>query len=187
MATHTEYTSESGEPIWGIFGEFKDPSAIYHGAEIVRDAGVKKWDVHSPFPIHGMDEAMGLSGPKVGYLVAFGGMLGASGAMLMQWYMNAYDYKFIVADKPFFAWEQFLPVTFELGVLISAFFAIFGMLALNKLPMFYHPLFKKERFLRASDDGFFIAIEARDSTFNPEKSRELLERAGAFNIELVEE
>ncbi|MEC9373841.1 MAG: DUF3341 domain-containing protein [Planctomycetota bacterium] len=173
--------------VWGLMAEYKDPAAITHAAEKVRDAGYRKWDVYSPFPIHGMDEAMGLPGSRVGFIVGMGALLGVTGAMLMQWWMSAVDYKIVVAGKPFFAWEQFTPITFELGVLLSAFGAIFGMLALNGLPLFFHPLFKKERFLRVSDDRFMIVVESADPNFDVRRTRELLEKAGGYNIETVED
>jgi len=169
-----------------MIAEYESPAALTHGAEAVRDAGYRKWDVYSPFPVHGMEEAMGLPGSRVGYIVGLGAIVGAGGAMLMQWWMSAVDYTLIVAGKPFFAWEQFMPITFELGVLLSAFGAIFGMLALNGLPMLHHPLQRSEQFLRASDDKFFIAIEADDANFDEVKTRELLESAGGFNTEMVE-
>jgi hypothetical protein len=185
---HAPSPAEAGPPsIWGVMAEYPTPAAIYHAAEEVRDAGFSRWDVYAPFPIHGIDEAMGLRGSKVAWIVGFGAFFGVVGAMTMQWWMLAIDYQIVVAAKPLFAWEQYLPVTFELGVLFSAFGAIFGMLALNKLPMWYHPLLKKERFLRVSDDRFIIAIEAADPRFDPVKTREMLTRLGATSVEMVEE
>jgi hypothetical protein len=174
-------------PIWGVMAEFKDPAALTHGAEKVRDAGYRKWDVYAPFPVHGMDEAMGLPPSRIGFIVGAGALLGVVGAMLMQGWMSAVDYRLVVDGKPFFAWEQFMPITFELGVLLSAFGAIFGMLALNGLPMLFHPLLKKERFLRVSDDRFMIVIESADPQFDLERTRSLLESAGGAHIEVVEE
>ena len=170
---------------WGVLAEFEDPTAIYKAAEKVRDAGFRKWDCYSPIPIHGLDEAMGLKRSKVAWVTGTGAVLGAGGAMLMQWWMSAVDYKIVVNGKPFFAWEQFLPVTFELGVLLAAFGSIFGMLVINGLPRWHHPLFGRPSFLRASDDKFFIAIEATDAKFAD--ARKILQDAGAMTIEEVEE
>lgn len=181
-----EQTPENTGRIWGVLAEFGSPADLTHGAEAVRDAGYRKWDVYSPFPVHGMDEAMGLGPSRVGLIVGMGAILGAGGAMLMQWWMSAVDYTLIVGGKPFFAWEQFMPITFELGVLLSAFGGIFGMLALNGLPLLFHPLFRSEQFLRVSDDKFFIAIEADDPNFDQVKTQETLESIGGFNIEMVE-
>jgi len=180
--------TDSGQaPLWGVMAEYEDPAALTHAAERVRDAGYRKWDVYSPFPVHGMDEAMGIPHSRVGFIVGAGALLGVVGAMLMQGWMSAVDYKIVVADKPFFAWEQFMPITFELGVLLSAFGAIFGMLALNGLPRLNHPLFKKERFLRVSDDRFMIVIEAADPQFDLGRTRSLLESAGGTNVEVVDQ
>lgn len=106
--------------------------------------------------------------------------------MLMQWWMLAVDYPMVIGGKPLFAWEQYLPVTFELGILLGSISAIAGMFVLNKLPMPYHPLAKKERFLRVSDDRFVIAIEAGDPKFDAGGVRRLLEDAGGTNIDEVE-
>ncbi len=182
-----QYTTESGEPVWGVMAEFESPAAITHAAEMMRDAGYRKWDVYSPFPIHGMDEAMGLPPSNVGWITGAGALFGAGGGMLLQWWTSAVDYEIIVDGKPFFAWEQFMPITFELGVLFASFGALLGMLALNKLPMLYHPLLKKDRFLRVSDDRFVIAVEAADPSFDPSETRALLERAGGYNLDLVED
>lgn len=166
--------------------EFDSPAAICRAAEQVRNAGYRKWDVYSPIPIHGMNEFMGLKPSKMAWIVGTCAAIGASGGFLLQWWTSAVAYPLIVHGKPYGAWEQFVPVTFELSVLLAGFGAVFGMLAINGLPRWSHPLFSKERFLRASDDGFFIAIEARDKQFDPGKTRSLLESAGGVNIELVE-
>lgn len=176
-----------GARVWGVMAEYKTPAALLHAAERVRDAGYRRWDTYAPFPIHTMDKAMGLKPSRVGFIVGFGAFVGASGAMLLQWWTSAVDYPLIVAGKPFWAWEQFLPITFELGVLIASFGAIIGMLALNGLPRWHHPLFTKERFLRVSDDRFVLAIEARDPKYDPVQTRELLERAGGMNFDVVED
>ncbi len=171
---------------YGLLAEFEDVTAIYKAAQRVRDEGYKNWDVFSPFPIHNMDEAMGLGRPKVSLFMGTGALCGVSGALLMQWWMNAVDYQILNGGKPLFAWEQATPVTFELGVLLSAFGCLGGMLLLNKLPMPYHPLFKKDNFLRSSDDKFFIAIESKDPKFDESSTKGFLESLGGFNIETVE-
>lgn len=173
-------------PKYGLLAEFEDVTAVYGAAKRVREEGYAKWDVHSPFPIHGMDEAMGLARPKVSFFMGTGALLGVGGALLMQWWMNAVDYSILVAGKPMFAWEQATPITFELGVLLSAFGCLGGMLLLNKLPMPYHPLLRKDNFLRSSDDKFFIAIEADDPKYDESQTRAFLESLGGFNIETVE-
>lgn len=180
------YTTESGERVHGVMAEFAGPPEIYHAAERVRDAGYKRWDVYSPFPIHGIDEAMGLSPTKLPLVAGIIGLTGAGLGYLLQRTVESI-YPLVVQGKPPGAWQPWVPVTFEVGILFTAFCALLGMLAFNKLPMWHHPLLKKERFLRVSDDRFIICIEATDPSFDPEKTRELLRSAGATSIELVEE
>lgn len=175
-----------GGGVWGLMAEFPDVASVYHAAEKVRDAGYTKWDTYAPFPIHNMDEAMGLPRSKVAWVMGTAAATGLACAIAMQWWMSGTDYPIVTAGKPYVAWEQFMPVMFELSVLFSAFGALLGMLALNKLPMWYHPLLKKEKFLRVSDDKFFIAIEAADPKFDPERTRQLLAGAGASSVEVVE-
>jgi hypothetical protein len=170
------YVTEAGVPVHGVIAEFANPAATYHAAEKVRDAGYSKWDVFSPF-----------------LLVGVGAMTGVTLAYLMQWWMSAVDYPLVTQGKPYGSlvgeggWESFVPITFELGVLFSAFTALIGMLALNGLPRHHHPLMKKERFLRVSDDRFIICVEAADDKFDPEATRALLASLGGTNIDLVED
>lgn len=171
--------------VWGLLAEYHDTPSIYHAAEKVRDAGFKKWDSFGPFAVHGLDEAMGAPRSKVAWIMGTGAFTGVACAYLMQWWMSSVDYPMVVAGKPFTAWEQWMPIMFELGVLLSAFGAIFGMLALNGLPRWYHPVMKHDRFLRASDDRFFIAIEAADPLFDVNRTRDLLAATGASHIEVV--
>ena len=181
------YVTEAGEPIHGIMAEFATPAEIVHACEAVRDAGYTRWDSFTPFPVHGMEEAMGIKRTILPVMVFFGGMTGASLGMLLQWWTSAVDYQMVTQGKPYFAWQAFVPITFELGILLSAFTTIIGMLALNALPRWNHPLLKKERFLAVSDDRFFICIEASDPKFDPELTRALLKDSGAASVELVEE
>ena len=182
-----KYITEKGEEVHGVLAEFHTPAAVYHAAELVRDAGYTQWDVYAPFPIHGIEDAMGSRRTILPVFVAAGAFTGAFLAWLMQWWMSYINYPLVVQGKPAYAWEPFTPIIFELGVLFSAFSALLSMFALNGLPRFYHPLFKKDRFLRMSQDRFGIAIEANDPRFEPAATRRLLESAGARAIELVEE
>lgn len=181
------YVTEAGAPVHGIVAEFATPSGVYHAAEKVRDAGYTRWDVHSPFPIHGIEDAMGMRRTILPVIVATCAFVGVFCALLMQWWMGAVDYPLMVQGKPYAAWEPWVPITFELGVLFSAFGALIGMMALNGLPRFYHPLFRKDRFLRSGQDRFFISIEASDPKFDPYRARDLLQAAGGTDIDLVEE
>lgn len=173
--------------MWGVMAEFPDVTSLYHAAEKVREAGYTRWDVYAPFPVHGMDEAMGLKSPRVAFFTAMGAIAGVSLAFWMQWWMPSIDYKIVNGGKPLFAWEQAVPIAFELGVLFASICTILGMFILNRLPMWYHPLHKKERFLRCSDDRFVIAIETTDPNYNEHRTRELLESSGGRNFDTVED
>jgi len=175
-----------GTKYFGVLARFEGPKQIYRACERVRDAGYKKWDAHTPFPVHGLDGAMGLGDSRLPWIVLVCALSGAVGGMLLQWWVAVHGYALVISGKPFFSWPAFVPVMFELGVLGGAVGAVFGMLGLNKLPMLYHPLFRSKQFERVTDDAFFISIEAWDPLFDPTKTVELLERAGASDVELVD-
>lgn len=181
------YTTEAGVPVYGMMAEFGTPGEVYRAAEKFRDAGYTRWDVHTPFPIHGMEEAMGIKRTILPKIVAVVGLSGAGLGFLMQWWMSAVDYTLTVQGKPFNSWQAFIPITFECGILLSAFAALIGMLALNGIPRHNHPLMRKDRFLGCSEDLFVISVEAGDAKFDPEQTRRLLESAGGKNIDLVED
>ena len=173
--------------VYGVLGEFQHAGGLLHAAEGVHGAGYKRFDAHSPFPIHGMDKAMGLGQSILGFLVFGGGVTGCFLGWLMQWWMNGVDYPLNISGKPFFAIEPSIPIMFELTVLFSALTAVFGMFALNKLPRPYNPLFYSKRFAKVSDDGFFLSIESRDPNFDVEQSSQLLRDLGAVNVEVIED
>lgn len=181
------YKTESGAKVYGIMAEYADPTAMIHAAQKARDAGYRKWDVYSPFPIHGMDAAMGIRRTQLPLAVALVGLSAAAIGFLFQWYVSADLYPMVVQGKPYGAWQPLIPITFEFGVLGTTFTVILGMLMLNVLPRFHHPLLKKDRFLGVSDDRFIICVEACDEKFDPKGTRKLLEGAGALHVELVEE
>jgi hypothetical protein len=167
--------------------EFDTPDAIIHAAETVRDAGYEKWDVHTPYPLHGMDKAMGLGDSGLGWIVLLCGLTGLTAAVTMIQWMNGYDYPLVIGGKPPDAFPTMVPIMFELTVLLSSFGAVFGMFALNELPKLYHPAFYSERFESFSDNKFFISIEVEDKKFDEHRTKELLESAKPTFIELVEE
>lgn len=173
--------------LYGLLTEFESASLLMEGAAKCRDEGFKNWDVHTPFPVHGMDDAMGIRGTRLPFLVLASGFAGLGIATLMQWWMNAVDYKFIISGKPLFGIPANVPIMFELTVLLSAFAAFFGMWILNGLPRWYHPLFTNRRFRRATQDRYFIVVEAKDPKFNLEKTRDFLAALGGSVVEEVNE
>ncbi|MCF7731093.1 MAG: DUF3341 domain-containing protein [Akkermansiaceae bacterium] len=181
--------STTRKRVYGYLARFKSASALYKAAENVRDAGFKKWDCYSPYPIHGLDGAMGLKRSILPWFVFFGGMTGTTTAFTLAYTTQVVIFPTVVQGKPanIFTVPAFFPIMFEMTVLFSGFTVLFGLLALIKLPRLNHPLFASNQFHRSTDDGFFIAIEARDPNFSATATRELLEAAGGADIELVEE
>jgi hypothetical protein len=173
--------------VYGLIAEFDNTTDTLFAAEQVRDAGFRKWDVYMPFPIHGMDKAMGLKNSKVGWFSFIGGVTGYTTGMLMIWWMNAFDYKILVGGKPMFSPYSAFPPSYELTILFGAFGAILGMLFLNRLPRLHHPLLKHKRFALVTHDRFFVVIETADPKYSETETRKLLEEAGSKRIELVEE
>ena len=147
---------------YGIIAEFDTPADTIHAAEKVRDAGFSKWDVFTPFPVHGMDRAMGLKHSVVGWFSFIGGVSGYTLGMVMIWWMNAYDFPILVGGKPMFSPFGAFPPSYELTILLGSFGAIIGMLFMNRLPRLHHPLLKHRRFGLATHDKFFIVIETTD-------------------------
>lgn len=180
-------SSENNNGIYGILAEVRNPKKLIDIARLVNKSGYKKYDTFSPFPVHGMDKAMSLPKSKLGWIVFGHGLIGFFGALTMIYYMSVVDYPLIIGGKPLMNVPAWIPVTFELTVLLSAFGAVFGMFFLNGLPRLNHPLFTSENFKKATDDGFFICIESEDPQFDQEKVEKLLKDAGATNIETVHE
>jgi hypothetical protein len=172
--------------IYGVVGEFVDPHELVHAAHAARDYGYTKLDAFSPFPVHGLDKALGIARSKLGLIVAAAGVTGGAAAFALQWWTSVKAYPLHVGGKPLFAWEPSIPIIFELSVLLAAFGAVLGMIALNGLPRFYHPVFNWERFKRVSDDRFFLAIEACDPRFDAPRAADFLRSTGAVATEVVE-
>ena len=171
---------------WGLLAEFESPNAILAAAGAVRRAGYKRFDVYTPYPVHGMDGAMGLSRSGLGWIVSAGAAAGALTGLLLQVYVN-WEYPLIHQAKPYQSWPAFLIVTFELSVLFAAFAAVGGMIVLNGLPCWYHPTLKSRRFAKVSDNRFYLTIETADEKYDAARTRELLQSMGASAIEELEE
>lgn len=176
----------SDKKVLAILAEFKDPGELLHAAEKVREEGYKKYDCHSPFPIHGMDDAMGEKRSPLGYIVAVVAITAAVGMLLFQGWTSAIDYPLVLSGKPFFSYQAFGVASWAVMVLSSAIVTLVVMLVLNKLPMLHHPLFYSENFCKkVNDDGFFVSIEAEDDKFDTKKTKSFLEKIGGKNLELI--
>ncbi len=173
--------------VYGYLAQFDKVDELLTGAARVRDAGYTKWDAHTPFVIHGLDAAMGVKKTILPYIVFFGGLTGTTAGILLQWWTNAIDYPYLISGKPLFSLPANIPVAFETTILFAAISALVGMLALNGLPRLYHPLFRSRAFKRATDDHFFISVEAEDPLFDPVATRELLESISGRPVEEVED
>jgi hypothetical protein len=172
---------------WGVVAEFASPAAIYAAAQKTAEKGYTRVDTHTPFPVHGLDQVLKLQPSPLGWLVVCGGATGIALAQLMMWWMNAHDYPIWVSGKEPYAWQSTIPVTFELMVLLSAFCAVLGMFGLNRLPRLHHPIFKHSTIGRATDDRFFLSIEAVDPRFDSAETKRFLESLGGRNVEVLED
>ena len=175
------------ENTYGLIAEFDSPASVLQAAEKVRDAGYQRWDVFSPFPVHGLDKVMGLGNSRVG---AFSFVFGAGafiGTMLLIWYMNSFDYPILTGGKPTFSMPMSVVPSYILLVLGAALGAFIGMIALNELPRLHHSLFGKKRFELVSRDKFFLVIGAADEKFDATKTSQWLESIGGVNVEIVED
>ena len=187
----------SPKRIYGLLAEFETPAAIHAAAERVRDAGYRWWDCHTPFPVHGLDRAMGIRPTILPWLVLACGLGGATFGFLLQWFTNATSfemwalvwvrgYDFLISGKPALSGAVYPVVMFELTVLFSAIGCVVALALLNKLPWLYHPCFKSRRFLRATDDRFFIVIESRDPLFYRARTEAFLRSLGPAAVEELE-
>lgn len=187
-ATTAVAAAESPETrLWGYLVEFKDVESLLSAAEKIRDAGYTRWDAHTPFPVHGLNDAMGLRATRLPWIVFLAGLAGAGTGLGLQWFTNAFDYPFLISGKPLFSLPANIPVVFELTILFAAVAAFVGMLALNGLPRPYHALFGSRRFRRVTADRFFISVEAADPRFDEERTWSLLESLGGEGLERIEE
>lgn len=184
-STENKTDKDKGEAPALLLAEFESSGELLHAAQKVREAGYTVFDAHSPFPIHGMDAAMGMPDSKLGLIVFPIGLTGTTLAFLMMWWMNGVDYPIVIGGKPPFSLPSQIPIMFELTILFSAFATVFGMFHLNRLPRHHHPIFNSERFGAFSNDKFFLSIESTDPKWNVERTRKVLEACHPTNVELV--
>ncbi len=162
-------------PVYGLLAEFGNPEALVHAAHCVHEQGYRRFDAYSPFPVEGLSEAMGFRRTRMPVVMFCGGLLGCVGAWAMQYYCAAISYPINIGGRPLNSWPSWVPVMFELTVLVSALSGVFGLLALCGLPQPFHPLFNVPRFSHASRDGFFLCVEARDPKYDKDLTRQFLE------------
>lgn len=179
------YEAREDDKLYCLLAEFEHPGALMHAARKVREAGYRRFDTHSPFPVHGMDKAMGLGNSIVGWITLGGGIAGLALGTWLQWWTSAVDYPINISGKPFFAVEPSIPVMFELTILLSAMATVAGMFALNGLPRPYNPLFYSSNFERVTDDAFFLHIAASDARFDEAGTAQLLRDLGALSVEAI--
>jgi hypothetical protein len=184
-STASIYDTPGEDATFGLLAEYPHPGALMNAARGVREAGYRRFDTYSPFPIHGMDAAMGMTGSKVGWGTFFGGLAGLSLAMWLQWWTGAVDYPLNISGKPEFAIEPSVPIAFELTILLAALTTVAVMLALNGLPRPWNPLFSSKHIHRATDDGFFLFVAATDPKYNGAETGALLEGLGATRLEPI--
>jgi ActD protein len=173
-------------PLYGVMAEFDSPSDLVAAAKRTYEAGYRRINGYSPYPIEELSEAIGFTRTSLPLIVLIGGIIGGLGGFFMQYWMEVIDYPLNVGGKPFNSWPAFIPITFECTVLVAAFSAVLGMLILNKLPQPYHPVFNAPNFALATRDKFFLVIEASDPKFRHDEAMQFIKTLGALNVSDVE-
>ncbi|MEO5930665.1 MAG: DUF3341 domain-containing protein [Candidatus Kapaibacterium sp.] len=173
-------------PIYGLMAEFHSPEALVEAASRARDAGYRCMDAYSPFPVEPLDDIIEKRGPYLPLLVLIGGAVGAIAGYALQYYVSVIYYPLNVGGRPYNSWPSFIPITFETMILFASLTAVFGMLGLNRLPQPYHPVFNVRRFAMASNDRFFLCIEAVDPKFNTGETHKFLEGLGSDFVSVVQ-
>jgi Protein of unknown function (DUF3341) len=176
----------STAPVYGLLAEFDSPDDLVVAGERAYADGYRRLDAYTPFPVHGLAEAIGFRTNRLPFLVLLGGIVGAGAGFFSQYYAAVIDYPLNVGGRPLNSWPAFIPITFEVTILVAATTAVLGMLALNGLPQPYHPVFNVPRFALATRDRFFLCIEATDPRFDSEATRRFLEGLGAKEVTDVE-
>jgi hypothetical protein len=166
-------------PTYGLVAEFDAVSGLMNAVRSARQEGYTRIDAYTPFPVEGLPDALGHPRTRLPWVIFLGGLIGGVGGYFMQYYASAISYPVNIGGRPLNSWPAFIPITFELTVLIGSLTAVLAMLGRNGLPMPYHPLFNVERFAQASRDRFFLCIEARDPKYDPAATRRFLEGLGA--------
>jgi len=171
---------------YGLVAEFEDDHALLEAAEKTRDAGYKVIDAYSPFPIHGMGDAIGMKRPILAWVIFGMALVGMCVGFGLQYWVSVLNNPYNVGGKPMNSWPQFIPITFETTILAAGLTAVIGMLAFNGLPRPFHPLFEHPQFHRVNDDKFFLVIEAKDAQYESTHTRNFLEGLGPIEVVEVE-
>ena len=171
--------------LYGLMAEFETADALLEAARKAHEAGYRRLDAYTPFPVEGLADAIGFHTTRVPLIVLIGGLIGCFGGFFLQYYPNVIGYPLNIGGKPYDSWPSFIPITFELTILCAALSAVFGMLALNGFPKPYHPVFNAPRFELASQNRFFLLLEARDPKFDAEKTKQFLTELKAFEVSEV--
>jgi hypothetical protein len=198
-ATMVKTSSRPREPrLFGYLAQYDTPHDVLHAAKAVRDAGFTRWDCLTPFPVHGLDHAMGMKKTVLPWVVLIAGATGTALACFLQWYVNSphtessalyvlSGYPLVISGKPYWSIPPNIPVMFELTVLFASLASFFGVWAFSRLPRYHHPVFNVARFRQVSDDKFFILLEVTDPRFDLRASRELLASTHPAAIEEVKD
>ncbi len=163
------------KPTVGALAEFDNADAMLAAIRRLRDAGYSKLDAYTPYPVHGIDETLGIRRSKLTLVAFVAGMCAAAGAYFIQWYMNAYDYPINVGGRPAHAPLAFLIITFEMGVLFAGLTAFVAVFAFSGLPRLWHPVFEIEGFERATIDRFWVSVDTDDPKYSAETRAHLEE------------
>jgi hypothetical protein len=177
--------SEEGPKVYGLMAEFDEPEEVAKAARRAYDRGYRKMDAFTPFPVHGLAEAVGFKKTYVPHVVLAGGVIGAVTGFAMQYISMGLHYPYLIGGRPLVSWPMFVPITFEVGILFAAFSAVIGMFAMNGLPMPYHSVFNAPGFDSATRDKFFLCIEAVDDRYDVNETRAFLEGLGARRVSVV--
>jgi mono/diheme cytochrome c family protein len=177
--------SPAGNQTYGVLAEYVDQDQLIKASKVVRDKGFSRWDTYSPYPVHGIDPAMGIKRTRLPWATLCAALTGLATAITMQWWMNVIDYRWLVSGKPFWSVAANVPIMFELTVLFSALTTFFTMLIANKLLQFSSPLDRVRRFARSTDDRFFLVIETADPKFDEADVKRLLEGTAPAAVEVV--
>jgi hypothetical protein len=174
------------DKLYGIVAEFDDPDALVAASQSAYDKGYRVMEGYSPFPIHGIDDALGIPETKLPRLTLAAGLTGAVSGFAMQWFASVHHYNYDIGGRPYFSWPAFIPVTFEMNILFAAFTTGIGMLLLNGLPLPYHPIMNAKNFERATSDRFFLCIEKTDPLYDENATRDFLENLDTKPLDVTE-